>query len=88
MIYGLAFLMVSNIRYFSFKELNLARRSLLVSSSLSSYPDCDCHGASDCTLWFCPCLCPIRSGGSGSRVAEEENREEIRAVTGTEVPRD
>ncbi len=80
MIYVLAFLMVSTIRYFSFKELNLARRKPFQHLHLCRpIHDCDCDGANHCALWFCPRLCPIRSGGVDSCMAEEESGEEIRA---------
>ena len=53
MIYVLAFLMVSNIRYFSFKELNLAKTKALQHLHLRRpFDDCDRHGACDCALWL------------------------------------
>ncbi len=63
MIWVLAFLMVSNIRYFSFKEFNLAKRKpFSIFLFVVLIDDCDRHGAHHCALRFCTLLCLLRSG--------------------------
>ena len=76
MIYVLAFLMVSNVRYFSFKELNLARTKTVQHLYFRCSLDDRHHHATHCRafrVYFHLCL--LRPGRHGHGMAQEEGLE-------------